>query len=188
MKRFRRVGELIRISREAHHLTRGQLAAAIGYRNLAKGSRRIHQAEIGEGATQTLVESLIARLDLDLVALGHAYSEDEREYHEGWSRWADTPIRPYLVLRLIPGFYSRTSLPENVISLEEAEAWVSAVVRFRHMRGCLVWTRRLSVWFEPDGSVSSRTKARPDVPNEPWMQLGRRSFSVTISEAATGSS
>jgi transcriptional regulator with XRE-family HTH domain len=184
LSKYRKTGELLRRARKAMDITRGKLAAEIGYKNIAKGSRRIYQAECGECASQMLVRNLVDYLGIDEVAIRKAIAEDEAEYLENWDRWADTPIRPYLVLRAMACVYFSKELPEDIADLEQAEAWASTALQLRHMSGCLVWTRRLSVWFNADGSVDQRTSAKPDVPNEPWMEIGGKSFSLKMNESS----
>ena len=58
----------------------------------------------------------------------------------------------------------------------EAEAWAASVAREIRKRCCLVWSRRISIWFGEDGSVVDKTEAVPGEPNCPWIKIGGRTF------------
>ena len=65
-------------------------------------------------------------------------------------------------------------------TLEEAEAWVARVMTENGFRNpwarCLVFTRRLSVWFSPEGHVTERRRSTPDDPGHPFMRIGNQPF------------
>ena len=64
-------------------------------------------------------------------------------------------------------------LPDEVRSVEEAERYASEFARERQMRVCLVLSRRVSVWFDEQGSFQFATEAVPGgEPNEPYMKIG----------------
>jgi hypothetical protein len=60
--------------------------------------------------------------------------------------------------------------------MDEAERWAAAVAAEKKRKCCLVWSRRISVWFAEDGTVYSRTEAVPGEPNVPWMKVGGTRF------------
>jgi hypothetical protein len=39
-----------------------------------------------------------------------------------------------------------------------------------------LWSRRISCWFNTDGTLTVRTEATPGEPNVPWMKMGGRVF------------
>jgi hypothetical protein len=55
--------------------------------------------------------------------------------------------------------YSPHALPEEIQSVEEAEAYATNLAQTWRLRCCLVLSRRISVWIEADGSSWWRTRA-----------------------------
>jgi hypothetical protein len=54
------------------------------------------------------------------MLLGHSSSA---KWEVGMSAaWADEPVRPYLVVRLMPAVYCHREAPPEVVTLDEAEA------------------------------------------------------------------
>jgi hypothetical protein len=56
--------------------------------------------------------------------------------------------------------------------MEQAETWASAVAGGIKKRCCLVWSRRISCWFNEEGKLTHRSEARPCEPNTPWIKIG----------------
>jgi hypothetical protein len=96
---------------------------------------------------------------------------DQREFLDYWTRWVNEAIQPFLVLKMIPAVYSRRNLPDNLRAIEDAEAWASSLAAAHRQKCCLVWSRRISSWFNEDGTLSHRSEAVPGEPNMPYMQL-----------------
>jgi len=80
--------------------------------------------------------------------------------------------RAYLVIRLMAAIYSSRPVPSEIATLEEAEKWASTVAGEIKKRCCLVWSRRLSCWFNEEGKLTHRTRAKPGEPNVPWIKIG----------------
>ena len=94
---------------------------------------------------------------------------------EDWLRWANEPIRPYLVVRLMAAIYSQADLPDEVRSVEEAERYASEFAKGHRLRVCLVLSRRVSVYFADDGSFRYASEAVPGgEPNQPYTVVGGR--------------
>jgi hypothetical protein len=70
--------------------------------------------------------------------------------------------------------YQRLELPEDARSPEAAEAYAACLARERKLMVCLVWSRRLSVYFNGTGQVHQRLEAAPNVPCEPYVEIGGR--------------
>jgi transcriptional regulator with XRE-family HTH domain len=175
---YHRLGEMFRRTRVERGLSLRQLALLVGYRNTNKGIRRLTAIEKGDlSPNRDLYDRIASALELDLDLLKATVVRDRDEYLENWNRWADEPIKPYLFLRLQSCIYVRREIPEELADLEQVELWASGVARKNHWRACLVWTRRLSVWFDADGGIEARTEATPDgPPNVPSTQIGSRKF------------
>ena len=76
----------------------GQVARMVGYKNLAKGRRRIETFEACGDIAADLLARLAAALDVDQATLDHLAQEDLRE----WAAWANEPIRPFRRQLLFP--------------------------------------------------------------------------------------
>jgi len=126
--------------------------------------------------SKELFDKLTAVLEIDAATIEQLVEQDRREFFESWLKWANVPIQPYLVVRLMAAVYSRLAVPPGITTMDEAEAWASEVAAERKMKACLVWSRRISVWFAEDGAVYSRTEAVPGKPNAPWMKIGGKKF------------
>ena len=155
---------------KGHNLA--QLARLVGYKNVAKGANRINAFERGGSVHADLRSKLAEVLGIDQQTVDRLMEEDRRQFFAEWNAWASEPIRPYLIVRLMAAVYSPHNLPEEIQSVEEAEAYAANVARTRHLRCCLVLSRRISVWIEADGSISGATEAVPGEANTPAMRLG----------------
>jgi len=87
-----------------------------------------------------------------------------------------------LIVRYMAAVYGTVKLPEDITTPEQAEAWASTYAKEHGLRACLAISRRLSLWFGADGNVEVRTEARPDQPNQPWMQVKGRIFLFWVEE------
>lgn len=70
--------------------------------------------------------------------------QDRREFFAKWLAWVNEPIRPYLVVRLMPAIYSETKVPPEIATMAEAEKWAASFAAEMKMQCCLVWSRRIS--------------------------------------------
>lgn len=162
--------------RLARGLRPGQLASLMGCKNPGKIGNRIRQFELSGTISQELFEKLADALEIDAGTIERLVEQDRREYFEKWLKWVNEPITPYLVERLIPAIYRRIPLPPEVTTQEEAEAWAAGVARESKRKCCLVWSRRISIWFDEAGQLVGRTEAVPGQPNVPWIKIGGKTF------------
>ena len=100
--------------------------------------------------------------------------EDRRAFFEEWNDWANEPIQPYPVIRMMAAMYCHHTLPPEVKSVEEAEAYAASFSRREKLRCCLVLSRKISVWFSHDGTIENVTEAVPGEANVPVMRIGNR--------------
>ena len=99
--------------REEQGLGFVELARIVGYKNVTKGCNRIQQFEQRDEVHADLLRKLADALGVDNETVDRLIDEDHREHVRKWNKWADQPIRPYLVTRLIPAVYSSKKLPED---------------------------------------------------------------------------
>ncbi len=126
-------------TRLAKGLRFGQLARLCGCKNISKACRKIQAFEQGGCIQADLLLKLADALEIDRATVAALVEEDLAD----WYHWANEPVRPYIVLRLMAAIYCPVEIPDEVQSAEEAEAYASALCRGHHMRACLVLSRRI---------------------------------------------
>ena len=147
-----------RKKRQALRLSIAQLARQAGYRNINKGVRRVQEFEMGGDAHEEFLGKLAVALDVDDATMSDLIEQD-RQAHE---RWLDEPVEPSLVARVMAAFYSSLSIPPDIASQQDAcEQYASAKAKELGLRVCLVWNRRLSVYFDRNGEVEGRHQEAP---------------------------
>ena len=120
-----------------------------------------------------------AALDVDQATVERLAQEDLRE----WAAWANEPIRPYLVARAMAAIYCPVQLPDEIQSVEQAQDYASQFARHWRIRVCLVLSRRISIYYQADGSIEEVTEAVPgDEPNQPYTLIGGRRCMVRPTE------
>jgi hypothetical protein len=154
----------------------GRLARLAGYRNLSKGARRIACLEQTGGAMPELLLNVAEALGLDLMLVERLAKEDRQERLRAWEPWVSEPTPMHMVVRLMAAIYVRKSLPAEITTQEQAQAWACTFARLHRCRVCLVVSRRVSVWVNAEGEVEARSEARPHEPNMPFMQVEGRRF------------
>jgi hypothetical protein len=154
----------------------GQLAQLAGCTNIAKNGNRIRQFERTGNISRELLERISPVLDIEPGNIRILIEQDRREFFDEWLKWVNEPIQPYLVVRLMAAIYSQRPLPPAIATMEQAEKWASEVARKEKLRCCLVWSRRISSWFDDRGTLTARTQAVPGQANVPWMQMGGKRF------------
>ena len=111
--------------------------------------------------------------DLDLPSRLWLIEHNHQEFVQRWNDWADEPITPYLVVRVIPGVYFEEEIPPSLSSQGTTEAMVQYAADYaKHMQKkvWLVLSRRLTIYFNEDGEKHVQ-KAVLGRCNTPYMQL-----------------
>jgi transcriptional regulator with XRE-family HTH domain len=153
------LGQYFKQRRIAADITSGKFAALIGYRNLNKGCRKIQGLE-NEGyfEDEEFLARVAAALNIDDETIAALIQEDI-DAHE---RWVDAnPIQPHIVVRYMAAVYSRCKLPDGITTQGESIRFASAKAVEVKRRVCLVWSRRLSIYFDRDGQEVSRSEEQP---------------------------
>lgn len=163
-------------ARLARGLKPSELARLASCENILKNGNRIRQFEMTGDISQELFDKLAAVLEIDAATVEKLVEEDRREFLKKWLEWVNQPVTPYLVERLIAAVYRKMPVPSEITMMDDAERWAAAVAAEKKRKCCLVWSRRISVWFAEDGTVYSRTEAVPGEPNAPWMKIGGKRF------------
>lgn len=178
------LGDHFRQLRLTHGLTLAQTAKLLGYRNTAKGCRRVSTLEDRGRAHPILLAKLGNLLGVSAATIDELAKQDYDDFVQRWNAWADQPIEPYTVIKLIPAVYMQRPVPRRVRTREAAEKWATGLARKWNKTVCLVWTRRSSTWIEPNGSCR-QTTATHGRRQQPSMQLAGGKIKFLFDETFT---
>lgn len=167
-----RLSQHFKTRRLRRKLTLGSLARTLGYRDVGKGAGRIHRFETFGDVHPDLLVKLATALHIGTAVVAKLIEQDRRRFFREWLEWAKEPIRPYLVIRLLPACYRSEELPADVIGVEAAEAFAAERARQWGRPCCLVLSRPCSVWLDEQGVTYERTEAVPGQTNTPYLRLG----------------
>ena len=115
----------------AKKLSFGDLARQLGYENVTKGANKVIKFERDGNIRPDLFRKLAAVLEISDDDIRRCIEADKAE----WEAWADEPIEPHLVARIMPAVYSarRRIPPELQASHEAMEQFASAFAKERTM-------------------------------------------------------
>lgn len=152
-----RLGALFRQRRVQKGLRVSQLAKlAWPYK---KGCVRIHWLEKFGNVHPPLLRKLAEVLGITEAEYLPLFQADEQDRLRRWQEWVNESVKPYYVIRLMPAMYNEMPLPESVQTLEEAEEFVAQKAAELHLRCCLVWSRKLALYFAADGTIERVAEA-----------------------------
>ncbi len=124
-----------------------------------------------------LVGKLIHALNIPLEEVQDAVEKDLAD----WNKWADEPIPMQMIVRLIGPFCMIHHIPEKISTREEAIAYAQNYAKTKHLRVCLVLSRRESAWISADGHTFI-SQAQPGGINVPYGSFGgTKKFLLDIS-------
>ena len=149
-------------------LSLGQVARLLGYTNLCRGANRIQSLERGDKVRPDFLGRLAEVLGVGPDEIRQRVYLDYKD----WLAWASEPVRPYVVVRIIPAVYQSVKIPDDALNLEAAEAFAASVARERRMKVCLVLSRLMSVYYDDEGNIAGRVKATPELPCAPYAIIG----------------
>ena len=172
------LGKFFRARRVEKGISLRQLAALAGYQNLNKGSNRIQKFEAGGKVAPDLFAKLAAILEVNPDEVRRSLAEDYKE----WLAWANVPIRPYLVTRLMACVYQRLQLPDDALSFDEAKDYAARLARESKKMVWLVVSRRVSIRFDVTGKEDLPVEATPDMPCEPYAVIGGKRVHFDFTE------
>lgn len=140
------LSEYFRFVRERDHVSLSTLATILGYSNLSKGANKITRFEQTGEIDPHLLLPLATALGISTDVLRELKARD-RQSRE---RWADEPVEPHLVIRLMPSICGRKDLPKG-ISRDRAERVASVTARRSKMKVALIWNQRTTITFDEKG-------------------------------------
>jgi len=173
---MRKLGDFLRSERLKQGFALGDVARLVGYRNINKGVRRIMALERTGAGKSDLLVNIASTLHLDWMTVESLAEEDRQQRLCEWEAWVNEPVPMELIVRVMAAVYARHSLPAEVTTPEQAEAWACEFARDQRRQVCLILSRRHSVWIDAEGQVYSRTEATPGEPNSPFMTVKGRRF------------
>ena len=154
-------------------LNLAQLAGQVGYANTTKGINRLVTFERHGQIHPKLLQKLSVALGVSDEVVRTLAAEDERQFLGDWNCWADVPVEPYTVVRLLPAVYKTVRVPAEIGSFVAGEVFAADLARQWNRKVCLVVSRRYSLWLDEQGLAYAHTEAVPGEPNAPYMALGR---------------
>ncbi len=166
--------EYFRKARLEAKLTTGKLAALAGYKNISKCASAIQGFESSGWIDLERLNRLAAALRLDPAEIVRLSAQDKKRYLDDWNKWADEPVQPTVILRLMAAIYNPIAIPDTVKTLADAETFARETAIKRRMQVALIWSRRLSIYYNTDGSEWKRSIAQPGVINVPYVEIGGR--------------
>lgn len=164
----------------------GPLARLCGYRDISKGARRIDIFEKHSEIHQDLLVKLAAALGIDHETVARLIEEDRQRFVQEWTAWADTPIRPAIITSHVGAFCNGKTLPEGT-TRKDAEECAAAIAKDMKRQIYLIFSRRLSMWFDEDGNRTTVTEATPGDTVVPYLQIGSRKFTFDLAAGKTES-
>jgi len=161
----------------------GDVARLMGYRSIFGTANKIVTFEEKGDIRAEVLKKLAVALDIDETTIQRLIEQDHREFVQRWNDWADEPITPHLVVRVIPGAYFEEGIAEGVRTPEAMEEYAADYAKRMHKKVWLVLSRRRTVHFDEDGLKKHVQEAVPGQCNSPYMCLGgsKRKFVFTSS-------
>ena len=171
------LSRFFRHRRESLKLSFGDVARRLGYQNVAKGANKVITFERDGSIRPDLFRRLAAILEISADDIRRCIEEDKGE----WERWADEPIEPHLVARVMCAVYSTKSIPLDLQESQEAmEQFASAFAKERKWRVWLVISKRIRIWFDADGNRTGVTEDTFEGSFGPFMQIGGKKFVLNL--------
>ncbi len=171
------LSRFFRQRREARKLSFGDLARRLGYKNVAKGANKVIKFERDGNIRPELFSKLAAALEISAEEIRRCIEADRAE----WERWADEPIEPHLVARIMCAVYSTKRIPSDLQESREAmEEFASAFAKERRWRVWLVLSKRTRIWFDEKGNRTGVTEDTFEESFGPFMQLGGKTFVLNL--------
>ena len=138
-------------------------------RSLSHGCNRLQSFEQTGKIDTGLFGKLMLVLDVDQATVNGLLQKDLAD----WLEWANEPIEPHLVVRLMPAVYSQADLPDEVRSVEDAESYASAFAKGHRLRSVSSCPAGCPPISPPTAPSSIASEAIPGgEPNQPYTKIG----------------
>jgi hypothetical protein len=150
----------------------GEIAKQMGYQSIVGAANKICRFEISGYISPELLAKLATVLDIDRATIDRLFEEERRANLEAWNEWANVPIRPHVVIKLIPCVFATNEIPDDLLGDREAmEQFAADLARRARKRVWLVLSRRLSIMFDEQGQRFQRKEASSERANVPHTRL-----------------
>jgi len=167
------LSRFFRQRRQSLKMSFGDVARRLGYVNVTKGSNKVIKFEMDGCIRPDLFRKLAKVLEVSNDDIRRCIEADRGE----WQAWADEPITPHLVARVMCAVYSTKSIPPELHASREAmEEFASAFAKEWKWRVWLVLSKRTRVWFDEKGERTGITEDRFEECFGPYMRLGAKKF------------
>ncbi len=177
------LSRFFRQRREARKFSFGDLARKLGYKNVVKGANKVIKFERDGNIRPDLFHKLAAILEISADEIRRCIEADRAE----WERWADEPIEPHLIARIMCAVYSTKRIPPELqASREGMEEFAAAFAKERRWRVWLVLSKRIRVWFNERGERTGVTEDTFEESFGPFMQLGGKKFVLNLLNGGSG--
>jgi hypothetical protein len=164
-------------------LSFGDVARLLGYVNVTKGSNKVIKFEQGGNIKPDLFHTLATVLEISDDDIRRSIEADKAE----WEEWADEPIEPHLVARIMCAVYSTRRIPAELqASRETMEQFAAAFAKERKWRVWLVLSKRTRIWFDERGERTGVTEDSFTDSYGPYMRLGGKKFLLGLLDGRGG--
>ena len=140
-------GKLLEKRRKEKGLTKKELAIMLGYSNISKGIRRVDSIEDGE-----VIEPVTTKI-MEVFAVTQEERSECEQQQAAWLRnYIDSlpPLKPYIIMRIIPAFYVRVEVPQY-LSEEEMVKYAIEKASEHKKSLCLMYAREKRYWINENG-------------------------------------
>jgi len=152
----------------------GQVARLLGYRSVVGAANKIIRFEQTGDVDSRFFRQLAVVLGVERATILRLMEKDRRELVQRWTQWARQPIKPHIIAEIVPGHYMKHDFPENVVTANQMETHASELASDLHQRIWLIFSRKVSVYFDAGGHKRAVQEAAPGEPAEPFRLLSQR--------------
>lgn len=145
-----RLSSHFRQRRQALGLRPSAVARLLGYKNVPGAANKLVRFEETGRIHPDLLSKIAALLEISQATIDRLIEDDHREHLHAWTKWADEPIQPFLLVSPIPGAFVEYDLPDE-IGTESLEQFAANLAKTNQQPAVLVVSRRRSVVFTEGG-------------------------------------
>ena len=144
------LGKLLEKRRKEQGLSKKEMVLKLGYLNINRGIRRVNAIENGE---------VIREVTVKMMRILGVTQEEMATCEKKQAEWIDSlpPIKPYIVVRIIPAIYLNADVPQHLTE-EEMVEYAIALSKRQNRYVCLQYARAKRYWINPNGSYTIDTE------------------------------
>ena len=154
-------------------LSLGQVAMQCGYKNISKGANKLSLFETEGKIEPRLLKCLTEALQIDPQTVAELIKRDRATYIRIWNEWADQPVAPKIITRVMPAVFVHRKIPTELQTREELEDYAAKLVDECRFKLWLVLSRREAVYFDQSSANRVALQAKPgSLSITPTMKIG----------------